>query len=275
MAFNVKSFILRAISTIVFVPLFFVIVKFLPVYYFYGLTVIAIFLGIQEFKSLSVHIGSNFYTVPAFILAALIPTSFILNSLSFEFVISGGFVFLLLYAFFKDPDTENSLQSVALSLLGALYLGIPLGYQVALKNSNRLYDGLGADLVFLLYAVIWFGDSGAYWIGSMLGKHKLAPKISPKKSIEGAVGNVVFNFLGATLAKMWFFTRLTWHDVIAITLIIGISGIIGDLIESLWKRCAGVKDSATLIPGHGGILDRLDSFVLSSPLLYFYFLYIM
>ncbi len=275
MAFNVKSFILRAISTIVFVPLFFVIVKFLPVYYFYGLTVIAIFLGIQEFKSLSVHIGSNFYTVPAFILAALIPTSFILNSLSFEFVISGGFVFLLIYAFFKDPDTEKSLQSVALSLLGALYLGIPLGYQVALKNSNRLYDGLGADLVFLLYAVIWFGDSGAYWIGSMLGKHKLAPKISPKKSIEGAVGNVVFNFLGATLAKMWFFTRLTWHDVIAITLIIGISGIIGDLIESLWKRCAGVKDSATLIPGHGGILDRLDSFVLSSPLLYFYFLYIM
>ncbi|BBB32700.1 phosphatidate cytidylyltransferase [Thermotomaculum hydrothermale] len=275
MAFNIKSFILRAISTIVFVPLFFVVVKYLPVYYFYFLVIIAIFLGIQEFKSLSVHIGSNFYAVPAFIIAALIPTSFVLKNLSFEFVISGGFVFLLIYAFFKDPDTEKSLQSVANTLLGALYLGIPLGYQVALKNSNRLYEGLGADLVFLLYVVIWFGDSGAYWIGSMFGKHKLAPNISPNKSIEGAIGNIIFNFLGATLAKMWFFTRLTWHDVIAITIIIGVSGIIGDLIESLWKRCAGVKDSATLIPGHGGILDRIDSFVLSSPLLYFYFLYLM
>jgi len=274
-AFNLKSFVLRAVSTIVFVPLFFVIVKYLPVYYFYFLVIAVIFLGIQEFKSLSIHIGSNFYSIPAFVIAALIPTSFIVNFISFEFVVSGGFVFLLLYAFFKDPDTEKSLQSVANTLLGALYLGIPLGYQVALKNSNRLYEGLGADLVFLLYVVIWFGDSGAYLVGSKFGKHRLAPQISPKKSIEGAVGNIIFNFLGATLAKMWFFTRLTWHDVIAITIIIGISGIIGDLIESLWKRCAGVKDSATLIPGHGGILDRVDSFVLSSPLLYFYFLYIM
>ncbi len=279
MAINLKKFALRATTTLIFVPLFFWIVKYLPVGYFFGLITLVLFLGTFEFHSLSQKLGKGFYSVPAFLMMTAMAASFMVPSIPFHLVLSGGFVLVMLYSLLIDRDIQRTLEATALTFLGVLYLGIPASYMVALKSSDAHafhgYAGMGADLVFTLFIVVWLGDTGAYLIGSFFGKHKLAPKISPGKSVEGAIANVVFNFIGAIIAKFWFFTRLSWQDVIVISLVVGVTGIMGDLIESMWKRRAGIKDSAGLIPGHGGLLDRLDSFAISAPLMYYYFLYFM
>lgn len=279
MAINLKKFTLRATTTLIFVPLFFWIVKYLPVGYFFTLITLVMFLGTFEFHSLAGKLGKGFYSIPAFLMMTALAASFLIPSIPFHLVLSGGFVVVMMYSLLIDRDVQQTLEATALTFLGVLYLGIPASYMVALKNSDAHafhgYAGMGSDLVFTLFIVVWLGDSGAYLIGSIFGKHKLAPKISPGKSVEGAIANLVFNFLGATVAKFWFFTRLSWQDVIVISLVVGVTGIMGDLIESMWKRRAGIKDSAGLIPGHGGLLDRLDSFALSAPLMYYYFLYFM
>ncbi len=279
MAINPRKFALRATTTLIFVPLFFYIVKYLPVGYFFSLIILVLFLGTFEFHSLAGKLGKGFYSVPAFLMMAALAASFLMPTIPAHLVLSAGFVIVMLYSLLVDREIQSTLEATALTFLGVLYLGIPAAYMVALKSSDAHayhgYPGMGADLVFTLFIVVWLGDTGAYLFGSLFGKHKLAPKISPGKSIEGAIANLVFNFAGATIAKFWFFTRLSWQDVIVIGLVVGITGIMGDLIESMWKRRAGIKDSAGLIPGHGGLLDRLDSFALSAPLMYYYFIYFM
>ncbi len=279
MAINPRKFALRAITTIVFVPLFFYIVKYLPVGYFFALITLVLFLGTFEFHSLADKLGKGFYSIPAFLMMEALAASFLIPTIPAHLALSGGFVVVMLYSLLIDRNIQQSLEATAFTFLGVLYLAIPAAYMVALKSSDAHavhgYVGMGADLVFTLFIVVWLGDSGAYLFGSFFGRHKLAPKISPGKSVEGAIANLIFNFGGVIIAKFWFFTRLSWRDVIVIGFVVGITGIMGDLIESMWKRRAGIKDSAGLIPGHGGLLDRLDSFALSAPLMYYYFLYFM
>jgi phosphatidate cytidylyltransferase len=119
---------------------------------------------------------------------------------------------------------------------------------------------------------VWFGDSLAYFTGSLLGRHKLAPKVSPRKTWEGALGNLVGNVGGAFLMKALVLPEWTAVDAVALGLLLGIVGQLGDLVESTWKRSASVKDSCMglSIPGHGGMLDRLDSLLFAAPAMYAY-----
>jgi phosphatidate cytidylyltransferase len=116
-----------------------------------------------------------------------------------------------------------------------------------------------------VFATIWICDSAAYYIGTAFGKHKLFPRVSPKKSWEGAIAGFVFAILAMVISKNIIIDFLSWNSVIGIGMIVGILGQVGDLIESLFKRDSGVKDSSNLIPGHGGIFDRFDSLIFSSP----------
>ena len=278
MAIKLRSFLLRAGSTVVFLPLFYWIVKHLDVHWFAGLITIVAVLAAVEIRNLMTHAKEQFYLIPAIVVMITMIGSRVWPVLPFESVLAFGFVLILFWSILADGCVESAMGGAAHTLLGSLAMALPLSAMVALKQSDSLsggYAGMGADLVFTLFVVVWMGDTGAYLFGSMLGRHKLAPAISPNKSVEGAIFNVIFNVLGATVAKLWFFHRLTWVDVAVIGLVIGGAGMMGDLIESLWKRKANIKDSAGLIPGHGGLLDRLDSFVLSAPLLYAYFRYFM
>ena len=131
----------------------------------------------------------------------------------------------------------------------------------------RAVDGNGMWFLFLLLIIQWFTDSGAYLLGSAFGRHKLMPKVSPKKSVEGAVGGIIVAVIGALLLNV--FTDLMPVVLMIFTAVfVSIGGQLGDLCESAVKRWAGVKDSGTLIPGHGGVLDRFDSMLFASPLLY-------
>ncbi len=125
-------------------------------------------------------------------------------------------------------------------------------------------------MVISLFAIIWICDTAAFHVGSALGRHKLFPRVSPNKSWEGAVAGFVAALLAAAAAKYLVLEFLTLGSAVLIGAIVGIFGQIGDLVESLLKRDAGVKDSSTLIPGHGGVFDRFDSLLLVSPLVYLY-----
>ena len=137
---------------------------------------------------------------------------------------------------------------------------------------DGLYDR-GGYLIVSILASIRVGDSAAYYGGTSLGKHKIFPRVSPNKSWEGAIFGFIFSVGTITLAKLIVLDFLSWNNVIIIGIIIGVIGQIGDFVESLLKRDAGVKDSSAIIPGHGGVFDRFDSLLFVAPALWFYLRY--
>lgn len=175
-------------------------------------------------------------------------------------------------ALFFDRKLEEALPSQAITWLGALYMGFGLGFQQKLFMLQGTLPRTGSRLILALFIITWFGDSAAYFVGTFLGKHKLAPRVSPKKSWEGALGNLGGNLLGAFLMKATVCSEWSVVDAVALGLLLGIVGQLGDLVESTWKRSTGVKDSCVgvSIPGHGGVLDRVDSLVFAAPVLFAY-----
>lgn len=152
----------------------------------------------------------------------------------------------------------------------AVYIAIPFGLALGLpKFSPGLKDSFSWE-VFLLFVLIWSSDSFAYFSGRLFGKHKMAPKISPKKTWEGFAGGVILTLIfGYFIEKYFPELRGNWMIV---GLLIAIFAPLGDLVESQLKRTFGVKDSGNIIPGHGGVLDRLDSFIVCVPVIYLYFI---
>lgn len=128
----------------------------------------------------------------------------------------------------------------------------------------------GSDLLLLLLVCVTLSYTGAYYVGSAFGRHKLAPVLSPKKTWEGAAGGLFGSALGASIAHLWFYRRLPIPHAAAIAVLVWGADVLGDLVESAWKRAAGVKDSSGLLPGHGGLLDRVDGLMFAGPVLYYY-----
>jgi phosphatidate cytidylyltransferase len=194
------------------------------------------------------------------------------NPLPLWFVLAVGGLLIHVGALLADRKLDQALPSQAIAWLGALYMGLGLGFQQKIFMLEGTLTKTGSRLIFALYIIVWFGDTFAYFIGSLFGKHKLAPKVSPKKSWEGAVGNYLGNVFGAFLMKWTVCTEWTIVDAVFLGLLLGTVGQLGDLVESTWKRSAGVKDSnvGVAIPGHGGMLDRVDSLVFAAPAFYAY-----
>lgn len=170
-------------------------------------------------------------------------------------------VFAVYMSFFISGKYE--LDEITMNFAAIVYIPMTLATAVLMRSGM----GDGMFLIYLLLIIEWFTDSGAYFIGSAFGRHKLMPKVSPKKSVEGAVGGIAAAVIGALLLNI-FTGLVAWWLMILIAVIVSVSGQIGDLCESAVKRWAGVKDSGNLIPGHGGILDRFDSMLFASPLLF-------
>ncbi len=179
---------------------------------------------------------------------------------------------------FRKDRLENALANQALSWMSGLYLGLGCGFMMKLFMYNETtLNNTGARFILALFLIIWLGDTFAYFVGSAFGKHKMAPSVSPKKSWEGLFGNYLGNFVGALIIRQWVCTQWSFIDALSIALLLGTVGFLGDLVESAWKRSAGVKDSnvdGPGIPGHGGVLDRLDSLMLAAPALFAYIHYV-
>jgi phosphatidate cytidylyltransferase len=152
-----------------------------------------------------------------------------------------------------------------MTLFGVLYLGLTLGT----LSMTRLLP-LGEWLIFFLLLVTWASDTGAYLVGTLYGRHRLAPTISPKKTVEGLVGGLIAAIIAGYAARWWFLPDLSGLDCLILATLLTIAGLWGDLTESAMKRSVGMKDSGGILPGHGGMLDRLDSLLFTAPVFYYY-----
>ncbi len=169
----------------------------------------------------------------------------------------------LVYAILQRGQQSQVVPAVAGTLLGLFYLPWLLNYLLYLRRLAQ-----GRWLLILLFFAVWACDSGAYYVGSRLGKYKLAPNISPGKTIEGAIGGLGLSILVFVMARIWL-ADLSITTAIMLGLGVGIIAQVGDLCESQIKRWAGVKDTGSLIPGHGGMLDRIDSLIFAAPFFYY------
>jgi phosphatidate cytidylyltransferase len=182
-----------------------------------------------------------------------------------------GALLLLAFALARGRDLE-SVSAAAATLLGAVYLGALGGTIAALRVLPPAGDG--AWRIVLLLAILVVSDSFAFFVGHAIGRRRLAPGVSPGKSVEGALGGLVGGVLAALAVRHLGLPALSVLHAAALGAVVAAMGIVGDLDESLLKRWAGVKDSGTLFPGHGGMLDRLDSLLFGAPVLYYYFQYV-
>jgi phosphatidate cytidylyltransferase len=172
-----------------------------------------------------------------------------------------------LYFLFRFGEMTTTSARLAAAITGIVYAGVMLTF---LALPKRDFGAHGGDVVILILLVAWIGDTGAYFAGRFLGKTKLYPAVSPKKTWAGAIGGLAGSFAAVAVAKLTRLEQLAWIDVALIAIPGGILGQLGDLVESLIKRSVGVKDSGTLLPGHGGMLDRIDAVLFIAPYTYLY-----
>jgi phosphatidate cytidylyltransferase len=160
------------------------------------------------------------------------------------------------------------VESTANTLFGAIYIGWLLGYAIWLQGRAD-----GPQLVLFLVGVTWAGESAAYLVGSSVGRHRLAPILSPGKTVEGAIAQVIVSIAAALALGFWLLPACGLLGAAGAGVVLGVIGQVGDLAESAIKRSIGTKDTGDLIPGHGGMLDRIDSLLFNAPALYLYSLY--
>lgn len=256
----------REITAAIASPIAIWIIGWSHPYVFDGAIALIAVLAMYEFLALGRAKGYHLPIPLCIGIMLIIMAAFILPELSVEF---GMFVALLVipasYVFSKH-SLEDSLPSSAIAVLATTYVGMLGGSLIRLRHDFPV----GWKLVFFLLLVVWLGDSGAYYVGRQFGKHKLSPRISPKKTIEGMVGGFVASIITALVIHFTFFPEFPLLHAIIAGVILSFAGVVGDLAESMWKRSAAVKDSGTLIPGHGGFLDRFDSILFTAPILYCY-----
>lgn len=190
------------------------------------------------------------------------------NVLLVLFVIIAVTIGTLIAVTLRGAPFEKMIASVGATLLGVLYIPLLGSHLVALRTGFP--QPLSAHLLSFFFLVLMGSDAGAYYTGRAFGKRKLAPSISPGKTWEGVAGGIVASLAMATLAHFWFFRELPLKYMLPLAAIMTVLGILGDLAESALKRGAGAKDAANILPGHGGILDRLDSLLFNAPLIYYF-----
>jgi len=190
------------------------------------------------------------------------------NVLLIQFVIIVLTAGTLISATLRGAPFDKMIASTGATILGVLYIPLLGSHLVMLRTGFS--QQLSAHLLSFFFLVLMGADAGAYYVGRAFGKRKLAPSISPGKTWEGAVGGIVAALAMATLAHFWFFRELPIKFMLPLAAVMTVVGIFGDLAESALKRGAGAKDAANILPGHGGILDRLDSLLFNAPLIYYF-----
>lgn len=236
---------------------------------FFNLLVIAaVLLGLSEFYGMSLPIERKAERYAAIAGGGLLTLVPVLNAAATLPSLTFATFFFSIWFLLRFRELNSVIHHLGLVLLGFLYLPLLLGHMALLHELPH-----GKEWIFLVLFIIMTGDSAAYFTGINFGRRKLYPAISPNKSIEGALGGLVGSFVGALFFKYCFFSQLSVGDCLLLGLGLGALGQTGDLFESMLKRSFGVKDSGTLIPGHGGILDRLDSLIFAFAPAYYYALW--
>lgn len=255
----------RIYTILVLAPLLYAAIRYLPPLAFSGLVALAGGLALFEFYRLCFGDRRHSWLIGVGLtgFAALILGTHRLDII--VPVLLTTLVGVMSIPLLSRAPLEQSLRDGAMTLFGVLYLGLTLG----MLSMTRLLPQ-GEWLIFFLLLVTWASDTGAYYVGTLFGRHRLAPTISPKKTVEGLVGGLIGAIIVAYAARWWFLPELSGLDCLILGTLLTLTGLWGDLAESAMKRSVGIKDSGGILPGHGGMLDRLDSLLFTAPVFYYY-----
>jgi phosphatidate cytidylyltransferase len=274
----------RVATALVLIPVVVGLVLFTPTWAVAVATAVITVLALWEYFALGEAIGHRAYRIWAIVCSVLFIYSQWLasydNRVSDRIYFLFGrplgerpsvewylFLFVLGLAIFilwtKRPLVE-ALPAAGITCSALLLVALPLSFAVTLHGLPRI----GPRLLLFALVITWAGDTAAYFVGRAMGKHPLAPHISPKKTWEGSVGSMVGSLIVAWAFSYWI--RIPIGHLLAMAVIGNVAGQMGDLLESAYKRSAGVKDSGGLLPGHGGVLDRIDALILCIPVIWYY-----
>ena len=258
----------RLLSALLLIPIVLGVVWFLPPVATLVLAAIAAAIGMFEYSALAGALGIRLQRTIAAVaaVAGCIAAGYGVPPL--DAVVLCTLLAAGTAAVVEGQPGPGVLAAVAASAFGLVYIGVPLGAVAAIRTIG------GREAVLLLMATIVVSDSAQYYTGRAFGRAPLAPTISPKKTREGAIGGLVFGTAAMVAGGRLVFPASSLAILALTGLIVVVLGIVGDLFESLLKRSAGVKDSSALIPGHGGILDRIDSWLFAGPAYYLFVRYL-
>jgi len=261
-----SSFVKRHIAAAIALPLFISYVYYLPPSPWFLVLLIAG--GMAAMRELfSMYRVPSFLNTAGTLLGGMLIYIFCMHPAYSLHALFSAVLLLMLARMFIGESPAHTMSEAGPVGMGFLYIAVCMSFQWSLRNMHEVN---GLAYIFALYLSVWLADSMAFYIGTYVGKNKLCPSISPKKTVEGAFGSLLGGVLGVLIAKSVFDINelSSLHAVIA-GIAMGITALTGDLFESMFKRDAGIKDSGTFMPGHGGVFDRIDGMLPAGPVLYF------
>ena len=265
----------RLIASAIYIPCLIIIAKRGGLYYV-ALIDIMILVGLWEFYKMMEAKGLRPYKAIG-IISGIVLSWYIYfqQGIYANFFLSIIF-FLIMTLELARKDKGLAVYHISVTIFGVFYvawLGSHLILLRELPHLKGLDYSLGFSYVIVVFAMTWCYDSGAFFVGSKFGKHKIFPEISPGKTLEGAIGGVAFSIIGILIARWLVAPYLSIIQAVGLALVASVVGQLGDVVESMIKRDVKIKDASATIPGHGGALDRFDSLLFTAPLIYYFFKY--
>ena len=255
----------RVYTAAVLIPGIYVIICYLPPWALTLLLMVGGGLALWELDRISFQSRPNHALVGTGLAISALVLARPHLSFGLTDVLAVGILALAVALLLSPGPFERRIKDTVITAFGIIYVGLALS---TVTSTRVLSDG--EWLVLFLALVTWASDTGAYYAGTLWGKHLLAPKISPKKTVEGLLGGIGLAVVVALLAQVWFVRQLQPMDTVILGVVLTGAGLFGDLWESAIKRRVGVKDSGSILPGHGGMLDRIDSLLFTAPAFYYY-----
>ena len=276
--YSMKTRILTAAVALPILIASIVLPSYFPqaVWLFVVLGVLAIAAGLFEFYSLTKKLELKADASIAYLGAVMLVVAFIFDAPAKapDLLLATLAAFLVLVlvtqTFRFQKDFTKMLTGIGVTVLGVLYVAFLGGFLISTRVGFETRPYLSTHLLGFFFLVLMGSDSGAYFAGKALGKHKLIPKVSPGTTWEGLIGGLIAAAAFAALATFWFFPELPYQFSIPLAVVMAAIGVLGDLAESAMKRGSNTKDAASILPGHGGLLDRLDSLLFNAPILYYF-----
>ena len=270
---------LRILTALVLIPPVIYIIGWAPEWLFVLVLIATVERSLYEYFAISRHAGFKSLPAVGYVAGALLCLAQAAelrrhNPSATPGVLAFGIVVLALaltlaLALISTPDLKQYLGSASSTIFGIIYVGGTLSWLVPLRFSRQsLSPAPGREPVLFLFLVVWAGDMFAYFVGRLMGRTQLFGRVSPNKTVEGAMGGLAGSLFIAWGFARWFWQTADVKTVMLLGVLVAVAGQTGDLVESALKRCAEMKDSGGLLPGHGGLLDRIDSLIFGAPALW-------
>jgi phosphatidate cytidylyltransferase len=234
---------------------------------------VAALLALWEYFRIALNSEANNFrtivTAIGYLTAILMVTAVYRYSAEMLIVVLGANIIIsgVVFLFFFN-STPKMIESLRIQIQGVLYIPLSLSILVLIRNGSE-----GISWIFFLLIIVFAGDTSAFYFGTYFGRHKLSPSVSPGKTVEGSIGGFLANIAVGSVFKFLLFSHLSWGICFIFFILIGAAGQVGDLFESALKRMSGVKDSGIILPGHGGMLDRIDALLFATPVMYLFIIY--